>query len=68
MNYIIVKNAHPSVQAMFWDEEPQNGIDISWSAVDTYTGQQGYSSVRQSAPTYKPSSSFSSSRSSSVRR
>jgi hypothetical protein len=40
MNYIIVKNAHPFVQAMFWDEDPQNGIDISWSAVDTYTGQQ----------------------------
>ena len=40
MNYVIVKHAAPEVQALYWDESPQNGVSLSYSAVDTYTGIQ----------------------------
>ena len=50
MNYIIAKHTHPSVWPLYWDSNPQEGLDDnanlavsldkSYSAADTYTGQQ----------------------------
>ena len=40
MNYIIVKNASQEVWHLYFDSNPQAGVDISWSAADTFTGQQ----------------------------
>lgn len=40
MNYVIVKHAAPEVQVLYWDENPQNGVSLAYSAVDTYTGIQ----------------------------
>lgn len=40
MNYVIVKHAAPEVQAFYWDENPQSGVRLCCSAVDTYTGIQ----------------------------
>jgi hypothetical protein len=37
MNYIIVKNA---ALPDYFDYNPQDGIDLDWSADVTYTGQQ----------------------------
>ena len=40
MNYIIVKNASQEARHLYFDSNPQAGVDISWSAADTFTGQQ----------------------------
>ena len=40
MNFIIAKHANPSVWNLYWDSNPQEGLDKSYSAADTYTGQQ----------------------------
>lgn len=40
MNYVIVKHAAADVQELYWDDNPQNGVSLCCSAVDTYTGIQ----------------------------
>jgi len=39
LSFIIAKHTHPSVQHLYWDSNPQEGLDKSYSAADTYTGQ-----------------------------
>lgn len=39
MNFIIAKHAQSSVQHLYWESNPQEGLDKSYSAADTYTGQ-----------------------------
>lgn len=40
MNYIIVKNASQEVWYLYFDSDPQAGVHKSYSAHDTFTGQQ----------------------------
>jgi len=39
MNFIIAKNTHPARWPLYWTSNPQEGVDKSYSAADTYTGQ-----------------------------
>lgn len=40
MNYVIVKNAQDVVWKHYFDSDPNLGVHKSYSAHDTFTGQQ----------------------------